>query len=111
MQAVSSVAAGEERVTATVPRKRSYFMASAATVLAIAIAAAATWLTSMSFVEAYGIGATHFGQATDPSKRVGPGMEMLVLDAVALLFVAVLARAAYRGFKSPPLPSRSGTPR
>lgn len=111
MQAVSSMAAGEDRVTATASRKRSYLMANVATVLAIAIAATAAWLTSMSFVEAYGIGATHFGQATDPSRRVGPGMEMLVLDAVALLFVAVLARAAYRGFKTPPLPSPSDRPR
>ncbi|MFX1682907.1 hypothetical protein PV762_27150 [Mitsuaria sp. CC2] len=101
MQAGSAAGAGEDRVTATVPRKRSYFLASAATVLAIGIAAAATWLTAMSFVEAYGIGATHLGQAADPAKRVPPGMEMLVLDAAALLFVAVLARVAFRGFRSP----------
>ena len=100
MQAVSAAGAGEDRATATVPRKRSYFVASAATVLAIGIAAAATWLPAVSFVEAYGIGATHFGQATDPARRVPPGMEMLVLDAAALLFVALLARTAWRGFRS-----------
>ncbi len=100
MQAISAAGAGEDRMTATVPRKRSYFMASAATVLAIGIAAVATWLTAMSLVEAYGIGATHFGQSTDLAKRTGPGMALVVLDAAALLFVAVLARVAWRGFRS-----------
>jgi hypothetical protein len=75
-------------------------MASAATVLAIGIAAAASWFTAMSFVEAYGIGAAHFGQSTDLARRTGPGMELVVLDAVAVLFVVVLARVAWRGFRS-----------
>ena len=100
MQAISAATAGEDRATIAAPRKRSYLGANVATVLAIAIAATASWLTAMSLVEAYGIGATHFGQSTDLAKRAGPGMELVVLDAVAVLFVAVLARVAWRGFRS-----------
>lgn len=100
MQAISAAAAGEDRATVATPRKRSYLGANVATVLAIAIAATASWTTAMSFVEAYGIGAAHFGQSTDLARRTGPGMELVVLDAAALLFVAVLARVAWRGFRS-----------
>ena len=42
---------------------KGYFLANVATVLALAVGAAATWITAMALVEAYGIGPDNFGQA------------------------------------------------
>lgn len=100
MQADIDVAAGADHVPTITRRKTSYLKANVATVAAIAIAATAAWITAMSFVEAYGIGASHFGQSTDMAKRAGPGVELFVLDGVALVVVAVLARLAARGFRA-----------
>jgi hypothetical protein len=98
---VATVATAANYAPATTRKRKSYLKANVATVLAIAIAATASWLTAMSFVEAYGIGASHFGQSTDLAKRAGPGVALFVLDGVALVVVAILARLAVRGFRSP----------
>ncbi|WP_431260179.1 hypothetical protein ACQ86G_08520 [Roseateles chitinivorans] len=100
MQADLEVAAVADHAPTTAPRKKSYFKANVATVLAIAIVAAAAWITAMTLVEAYGIGANHFGQSTDMAKRAGPGAGLFVLDGVALAVAAVLARLAARRFRS-----------
>lgn len=100
MRAETEAAAGEYRAPVTPPRRRSYFKANVATVLAIGIAATAAWVTAMSFVEAYGLGATHLGQSADPAKRAGPGVGLYVLDGVALVAVVVLAWIAARGFRA-----------
>jgi len=100
MQATSEAAIGAEPVLAP-PRRKSYLKANVATVLAIAVAATAAWVMAMAYVEAYGIGVTHYGQSTDPTKRAGPDASLFVLDALALVIVIVLARVAIRGFRSP----------
>ena len=100
MQADLDVATSADYAPTTTRKKTSYLKANVATVAAIAIAATAAWITAMSFVEAYGIGASHFGQSTDMAKRAGPGVELFVLDGVALVVVAFLARLAVRGFRS-----------
>ena len=100
MQADLDVAAVADHAPTTTPRKKSYFKANVATVLAIATVAAAAWITAMALVEAYGLGANHFGRSTDMAKRADPGLELFVLDGVALVVAAVLARLAARGFRS-----------
>jgi hypothetical protein len=100
MQATSDAAIGTKPVLAP-PRKKSYLKANVATVLAIAVAATAAWITAMTYVQAYGIGATHYGQSADIAKRTGPDASLFVLDALALVIVVVLARVAIRGFRSP----------
>ncbi|WP_141100969.1 hypothetical protein [Roseateles aquatilis] len=94
-------AAVDENAGLTAPHpKQSYLKANIATVLAIAIAATATWITAMSLVDAHGIGPTHFGQAADAGRRAYSGVFLWVLDGVALVLVAALARLARRGFRS-----------
>jgi hypothetical protein len=88
------------RAPIAIHTKRSYLKANVATVLAIAIAATAAWLTAMALVEAHGIGAAHFGQSTDMARRAGPGIGLYVFDGVALLAVIALARLAARGFRA-----------
>ncbi|WP_157522878.1 hypothetical protein [Mitsuaria sp. 7] len=96
----ATAATGVDPAPATTLKRKSYLKANVATVLAIAIAATAAWITAMAFVEAYGIGASHFGQSTDLAKRAGPGVGLFVLDGVALMVVAVFARLAARAFRS-----------
>lgn len=95
--AVAAALAGEGQAPLATPRKKSYFMANVATVLALAIGAAATWITAMALVEAYGVGPDNFGQAV---RREAPGVGLYLLDAGALLVVAVLAWLASRGYRS-----------
>ncbi len=90
----------EAESRAAVRERRNYLKANIATVLAIAIAATAVWITAMSWVQAHGIGPTHFGQSADPLKREGPGALVFFADGVALALVALLARFAVRGFRS-----------
>lgn len=98
--AVAAALAGEGQAPIATPRKKSYFMANVATVLALAIGAAATWITAMALVEAYGVGPDKFGQAVQAARREAPGVGLYLLDAGALLVVAVLAWLASRGYRS-----------
>lgn len=98
--AVAVARAGEGQAPLAPPRKKGYFLANVATVLALAVGAAATWITAMALVEAYGIGPDNFGQAVQAARREAPGVGLYLLDAGALAVVAVLSWLAARGYRS-----------
>ncbi|WP_343604083.1 hypothetical protein [Roseateles sp.] len=98
--AVAAARAGEGQAPLAPPRKKGYFLANLATVLALAVGAAATWITAMALVEAYGIGPDNFGQAVQAARREAPGVGLYLLDAGALAVVAVLSWLAARGYRS-----------
>lgn len=98
--AVAAARAGEGQASLAPPRKKGYFLANVATVLALAVGAAATWITAMALVEAYGIGPDNFGQAVQAARREAPGVGLYLLDAGALAVVAVLSWLAARGYRS-----------
>ncbi|SFR73236.1 hypothetical protein SAMN05428960_0732 [Mitsuaria sp. PDC51] len=98
--AVAAARAGEGQAPLAPPRKKGYFLANVATVLALAVGAAATWITAMALVEAYGIGPHNFGQAVQAARREAPGVGLYLLDAGALAVVAVLSWLAARGYRS-----------
>ena len=99
--AVAAARAGEGQAPLAPPRKKGYFLANVATVLALAATvAAATWITAMALVEAYGIGPDNFGQAVQAARREAPGVGLYLLDAGALAVVAVLSWLAARGYRS-----------
>ncbi|TXD97235.1 hypothetical protein FUT87_05280 [Mitsuaria sp. TWR114] len=98
--AVAAARAGEGQAPLAPTRKKGYFLANVATVLALAVGAAATWITAMALVEAYGIGPDNFGQAVQAARREAPGVGLYLLDAGALAVVAVLSWLAARGYRS-----------
>lgn len=67
--------------------------------LAVAIAAAAAWITAANLIEAYGSGPPYYGQTTNMDKWESPILFLLVLDGIAVLLVALLGRLAWRAFR------------
>jgi len=64
--------------------------------LAIAIAAIATWITANQLSEAYGSGPSYYGHTTNMDKWESPLPFLFVLDGIALVIVILLARVARR---------------
>lgn len=91
---------------APVRRRKSYLKANVAVTAAIALVAAAAWLTAMRLVEAHGLGATHLGQLADPLKRNGPTVMLIAFDVVAVVIAAALGRLARRSFRAGSVPPR-----
>lgn len=74
-------------------------------VLAIAIAAIATWITTIQLIEAYGGGPQYYGQTTNMDKWESPRPFLLALGGITLV-VILLSRVALRsprdGHPTPP---------